>query len=177
MGWTLAAFFGVVSGLGGTVATFPEEAAPSTTRSILATAAGVTLGGAAGGKLMSRVFSKQWSPRAAFRRLFSERKDLPEPYFEWRRTFLNRLRALSIVEGISTIVLFFVAMPLKYVYDMPLAVTIVGSVHGGLFVALVVMFLLGRQRVPLSNGLTAAGILGAIVPFGPFVVERRLREI
>ncbi len=93
------------------------------------------------------------------------------------RAFLKRLRVLSIVEGFSTLVLFFVAMPLKYLYGMPLAVTIVGSVHGGLFVALVVMFVLGWKRVPLSAGLTAAGIFGAIVPFGPFVVERRLKEI
>ena len=93
------------------------------------------------------------------------------------RPFLRWLRLLSVVEGISTLVLFFVAMPLKYLYGMPLAVTIVGSVHGGLFVALVIMFLLGRQRVPLSAGLTAAGIFGAIVPFGPFVVERRLKTL
>ena len=54
--------------------------------------------------------------------------------------FLGRLRLLSIVEGISTLVLFFVAMPLKYAADMPLAVTIAGMIHGFLFMGVVGMF-------------------------------------
>ena len=90
------------------------------------------------------------------------------------RTFLHRLRLLSLVEGCSTLVLFGIAMPLKYLADLPLAVTVVGSLHGGLFIALVVMFLLGRSRIPLSTGLAAAGVAGAVIPFGPFVVDRWL---
>ena len=40
------------------------------------------------------------------------------------------LRRFSLVEGISTLVLFLVAMPLKYVLGYPMAVTYVGWVHG-----------------------------------------------
>lgn len=90
------------------------------------------------------------------------------------RTYLRRLRLLGLVEGCSTLVLFFVAMPLKYFADLPIAVTIAGSIHGGLFVGLVTMFLLGRGFVPLPTRLVALGIIGAIVPFGPFVVDRKL---
>ena len=93
------------------------------------------------------------------------------------RAFLRKLRTMSIVEGISTLLLFFVAMPLKYLAGMPLAVTIVGSIHGALFVALVLMFLVGMGRVPIPTGLTAAGIAGAVVPFGPFVVDRWLAKL
>ena len=92
-------------------------------------------------------------------------------------TFLNRLRKLSIVEGISTLVLFFIAMPLKYFAGMPLAVTIVGSLHGLLFVALCMMFALGFYRVPLPIKLVVAGIVGAVIPGGPFVVERWLARL
>lgn len=91
--------------------------------------------------------------------------------------FLQRLRAVGVIEGTSTLLLFFVAMPLKYLGDIPLAVTIVGSIHGVLFLALVAMFLLGKRRVPLSSRLTAAGIAGAVVPFGPFVVDRWLGRL
>jgi integral membrane protein len=90
------------------------------------------------------------------------------------RVFLRRLRWLGLVEGCSTLLLFFVAMPLKYAADMPMAVTIVGSAHGFLFIALCLMMVLGRAVVPLPDRLVAAGILGAIVPFGPFVVDRHL---
>lgn len=92
-------------------------------------------------------------------------------------TFIRALRRLAIVEGISTLVLFGVAMPLKYLAGMPLAVRIVGSIHGLLFVALVMMLLLAIRRVPISLALAAAGIAAAIVPGGPFLLDRRLARL
>lgn len=90
------------------------------------------------------------------------------------RSFLIWLFVGGLVEGISTLVLFFVAMPLKYVWGMPIAVSIVGPIHGILFIGLVVLFLIGRRRVPLPTWLVWAGIIGAIVPFGPFIVDVKL---
>lgn len=92
-------------------------------------------------------------------------------------TFIRALRRLAIVEGISTLVLFGVAMPLKYLAGMPLAVRIVGSIHGLLFVALVIALLLAIRRVPISLALAAAGIAAAIVPGGPFLLDRRLARL
>ena len=51
-------------------------------------------------------------------------------------SFIRALRTLAIIEGVSTLVLFGIAMPLKYFAGLPLAVRIVGSLHGALFVAL-----------------------------------------
>ena len=92
-------------------------------------------------------------------------------------TFVRALRHLAIVEGISTLVLFGIAMPLKYFAGMPLAVRIVGSLHGALFVALVLMLLLAIRRVPISPALAAAGIVAAIVPGGPFFLDRHLARL
>src|SRR5688572_19189028 len=89
-------------------------------------------------------------------------------------SFVHALRHLAIIEGISTLVLFGIAMPLKYVAGMPLAVRIVGSLHGALFVALVLMLLLAIRKVPISSALAAAGIAAAIVPGGPFLLDRHL---
>jgi integral membrane protein len=91
--------------------------------------------------------------------------------------FLRRLRILGFVEGISTLVLFFVAMPLKYLAGMPIAVTIAGSVHGALFLGFVAMLLAGHVRVPIPRPLVVAGLIGAVVPFGPFVVDGRLARL
>lgn len=90
--------------------------------------------------------------------------------------FLSRLRTLGTVEGISTLVLFGIAMPLKYMADMPMAVRVVGSIHGFLFVALALMLVAGVRRVPISAGLAFAGICAAVVPFGPFVFDRYLKR-
>lgn len=68
-------------------------------------------------------------------------------------------------------------MPLKYFADMPLAVRIVGSLHGALFVALVLMLIVAIRKVPISPALAAAGIAAAIVPGGPFLLDRRLARV
>jgi integral membrane protein len=94
-----------------------------------------------------------------------------------RVTFVRALRQLAIIEGVSTLVLFLVAMPLKYFAGMPMAVRVVGSIHGFLFVALVIMLLVAIRKVPISLGLAAAGIIAAIIPGGPFFLERRLARI
>jgi integral membrane protein len=91
--------------------------------------------------------------------------------------FLGRLRLLSIVEGTSTLVLFGVAMPLKYFADMPMAVRIIGSLHGLLFVCLAIALLLAIERVPISKRLATVGIVAAILPFGPFVFDRWLGKL
>lgn len=85
--------------------------------------------------------------------------------------YLRWLIWMGIVEGSSTLVLFFIAMPLKYLADMPLAVTIVGSLHGLLFILYVGMLLFAKGRVPLSTGLVLWGLVGAVLPFGPFIVD------
>lgn len=92
-------------------------------------------------------------------------------------TFVRALRQLAVIEGISTLVLFGIAMPLKYFAGMPLAVRIVGSLHGALFVALVLMLLVAVRKVPISLGLAAAGIAAAIVPGGPFLLDRHLARL
>ena len=43
---------------------------------------------------------------------------------------LGQLRIAGILDGISLVVLLFIAMPLKYWMDIPMAVTIAGSIHG-----------------------------------------------
>lgn len=99
------------------------------------------------------------------------------PVSSTNQIFLKRLRQLGTVEGVSTLVLFGIAMPLKYLADMPLAVRIVGSLHGLLFVSLAMMLLLAITRVPIPGRLAFFGIIAAVIPFGPFVYDRWLAEI
>jgi integral membrane protein len=84
---------------------------------------------------------------------------------------------MGTIEGISTLVLFGVAMPLKYAAGMPMAVRIAGSIHGLLFVILAVMFVLAIKKVPIPGRMAALGIVAAVVPFGPFVMDRKLGRL
>ncbi|MCA9279139.1 MAG: DUF3817 domain-containing protein [Phycisphaeraceae bacterium] len=92
-------------------------------------------------------------------------------------SFLHKLRIFSMIEGISTILLMGVAVPLKYMADMPIGVKIMGPIHGALFVALVIFFIRGKTVIPLTQNMAIAGIVGAIFPFGPFVVDRWLKRV
>ncbi len=55
-----------------------------------------------------------------------------------KNTF-NWFRKIAFAEGVSFLVLLLIAMPLKYMADLPITVTIVGGLHGILFVAFVVL--------------------------------------
>lgn len=86
------------------------------------------------------------------------------------------LRRLGLVEGISFLVLMFIAMPLKYMAGQPLAVVITGWIHGVLFT----LFCLALLRVKLVAKWPvkrcALVFIAALLPFGPFVIDRRMTE-
>lgn len=87
---------------------------------------------------------------------------------------LRLLRKLSDAEGISLLVLLLIAMPLKYVLGLPLAVRVAGLVHGILFLGLCVSLLqLGLER--RLRALDAVRVLAwALVPFGFLGVHKLL---
>ena len=89
---------------------------------------------------------------------------------------VHTLRLLALTEGVSFLVLLGVAMPLKYLAAMPMAVKITGWIHGILFVAL--CYVLLRVTVEKSWPITRSGLvfLAALLPFGPFVIDRRLKQ-
>jgi integral membrane protein len=91
-------------------------------------------------------------------------------------TVIRQLRLVALLEGSSFLALLFVAMPLKYLAGLPLAVRIVGSVHGLLFLMfLAALFRAARQRDwPFRRSLLA--FVSSIVPFGTFVFDRSLRR-
>jgi integral membrane protein len=49
-------------------------------------------------------------------------------------TTLNRIRSIGIFEAISFLLLLGVAMPLKYIFDQPEMVRVVGMAHGVLWI-------------------------------------------
>ncbi len=81
---------------------------------------------------------------------------------------------MGYAEGLSALVLFFIAMPMKYAFDMPLAVKYVGWLHGLLFV--VYMGMIAVYGIEKKWRLTTMILLfiAAIVPGGPFFAEGRI---
>ena len=86
-----------------------------------------------------------------------------------------RLRSAAFLEGLSYVLLLFVAMPLKYLGDEPLAVRITGSLHGALFVWLALATLSGIRTRGRSLGWGARIGVASLIPFGTFFLDRQLR--
>ena len=83
---------------------------------------------------------------------------------------------IGFAEGISFIVLLFVAMPLKYFMGMPLPVRIMGMIHGVLFVGFAIMLLKAKLEYQWSVKKTLISFLLSFIPFGTFFLERTLKE-
>jgi integral membrane protein len=92
------------------------------------------------------------------------------------KTPVGRLRAIGMVEAVSFLILLGVAMPLKYMAGLPLAVKITGWLHGLLFLAFCMVLLEAQQARKWPMRWTAVVLIAALLPFGPFVIDRRLRS-
>ncbi|MEP0710788.1 DUF3817 domain-containing protein [Algoriphagus sp.] len=93
-----------------------------------------------------------------------------------QQTWAKRFRWISLIEGISTLVLFFIAMPLKYVFDYPLAVTYVGTAHGALFLIYIATVFPTAHQLKWTFSRTFLALVASILPFGPFIFDRNLKK-
>ena len=89
---------------------------------------------------------------------------------------IQTLRILGNIEGISYLLLLGVAMPMKYYFEMPMAVKIVGMAHGILFVAYCLLLAACMKKLNWSLKFGASLFMATLIPFGTFVTDRKLRE-
>lgn len=89
---------------------------------------------------------------------------------------LTQLRWLSLIDAGTYVLLLGVAMPLKYAAGAPEAVTLVGGLHGVVWVLL--MLSLARARATFGWPLQRVALLAgaALLPIAPFLLDGRVRE-
>lgn len=88
---------------------------------------------------------------------------------------LRSFRLLSLIEGLSLLVLLFVAMPAKYGFGHDF-VWPVGMTHGVLWLAYVVMSLLVSHLRKWSVVAWLLALLCSVLPFGFVLLDRRLKR-
>jgi integral membrane protein len=91
-------------------------------------------------------------------------------------SLVNIFRIVALIEGISYIVLLGIAMPLKYYFDSPLAVKMVGWAHGVLFMAYLLFLLVCWIKYKWSFLRVVSYFFASLLPFLPFLVERNLKK-
>ena len=86
---------------------------------------------------------------------------------------IKTFRYVAIAEATSFLILL-VATVIKYSQDAPGGVQVMGPIHGVLFLAYVTIALGVRGPAGWSVQATLGVLIGAVLPFGGFVVDRWL---
>jgi integral membrane protein len=88
------------------------------------------------------------------------------------KTSLGRLRIITFAEGLSYLVLLFVAMPLKYLAGYPSAVRSFGMIHGVLFIIFMLYVVICFLKYKWSISMAAIIFAASLIPFANFYIDK-----
>lgn len=94
-----------------------------------------------------------------------------------RYHMLRIFQQIALWEAISTVVLFCIAMPLKYFAGIPEAVRIAGSIHGFLVVLFVILLIMCWSEYKWSIKRVATYFFLSLIPIVSFWVEMDVKKI
>jgi len=88
-------------------------------------------------------------------------------------SLISIFRVVAFFEGVSYLLLLFIATPIKYFGDDPQYVKMLGMPHGILFMLYVILaFMLKAEKEWFKTNFKFV-LLASIIPFGTFVLERK----
>ncbi len=82
-------------------------------------------------------------------------------------------KIVATLEGISLLLLLFVAMPLKYIFDLPEFVRVIGMAHGLLFIGYIILATMLKTEESWNNKKFFEVCMASIIPFGTFYIEKK----
>lgn len=81
-------------------------------------------------------------------------------------------RIVALLEGISYILLLFIATPIKYLVGDPQYVKLLGMPHGLLFVAYIALAFMFKKEFNWTSKQFIIVLAASIIPFGTFYIDR-----
>lgn len=91
--------------------------------------------------------------------------------------FLKLLATLSAMQGVSFILLLGVAVPFKHLGGYAAGVTVVGALHGALWLCYMWVVLATNTLKMWTKAETARLMVSALLPFGGFATARWIKSI
>ena len=82
-------------------------------------------------------------------------------------------RIIAFLEGVSYILLLFIATPIKYVSNDPQYVKLLGMPHGLLFIGYVILAFLIRSDYKWNSRQFLIILIASVIPFGTFYVDKK----
>ena len=89
---------------------------------------------------------------------------------------VKSFKLISTLEAISFLVLLGIAMPLKYIWEMPTPNYIGGAIHGGLFIAYILLIFPVSKKLNWDLKTSAIAAAASIIPFGTFWFDKKYLE-
>ena len=88
-------------------------------------------------------------------------------------SFFNTFRIVALLEGISYILLLFIASPIKWLANDPQYVKLLGMPHGILFIAYVCLAFTLRKEFKWNTKEFLIVLIASIIPFGTFYIDKK----
>lgn len=88
-------------------------------------------------------------------------------------SFLNIFRITALLEGVSYILLLFIATPVKYLLNDPQYVKLLGMPHGLLFIGYVILAFMLKNELKWNQKQFITVLLASIIPFGTFYIDKK----
>ncbi|MEZ0542054.1 DUF3817 domain-containing protein [Fibrella arboris] len=85
-----------------------------------------------------------------------------------------RLRLIGLAEGLSLLLLVFIAVPLKRIGGHPEAVQLIGPIHGLLFLLYVLTIIQAKTEYNWPLGKTMLALLASFIPGGTFYADHKV---
>ena len=92
------------------------------------------------------------------------------------KSSLETIRIITLSEGVSFLLLLFIAMPLKYLAGLPIAVKLIGWGHGILFTVLCALLFQALLIGAIRFKQAVLIFIASLIPFGPFVINHKLKQ-
>ena len=86
---------------------------------------------------------------------------------------INIYRLTAFLEGVSYILLLFIAVPFKYLLYEPVYVKILGMPHGILFIAYILFSIIAKIKYNWNFRKFLVISIASLVPFGTFYVDNK----
>ena len=90
---------------------------------------------------------------------------------------LKLFRIIAFFEGISYILLLFIAVPIKYVFDDPTYVKMIGMPHGVLFMIYIIFSFIVNIKLKWNMKELFIILIASLVPLGTFYVDRKYLRV
>ena len=85
----------------------------------------------------------------------------------------NVFRLISFLEGISYLLLLFIAVPIKYFQGDATYVKMLGMPHGILFMGYIILVILIQKQMKWNLKTMGVVALASVIPFGTFYVDKK----